>query len=65
MMIPKTMKGVLLTGHGGPEVLQYRIEQGKITPIVAQTFPLEAIAQAQDVFLKKKHVGKIVLTILD
>ncbi|MBB1382181.1 alcohol dehydrogenase catalytic domain-containing protein, partial [Shewanella sp. SR41-2] len=24
MMIPKTMKGVLLTGHGGPEVLQYR-----------------------------------------
>ncbi|RPA23604.1 alcohol dehydrogenase [Shewanella frigidimarina] len=41
------------------------IEQGKITPIVAQTFPLEAIAQAQDVFLKKKHVGKIVLTIPD
>ncbi|WP_372622221.1 alcohol dehydrogenase family protein [Alteromonas stellipolaris] len=49
-----------------PNVFQnlvHCIEQGKITPIVAQTFALEAIAQAQDVFLKKKHVGKIVLTI--
>lgn len=41
------------------------IEQGKINPIIAQTFPLEAINSAQDVFLQKKHVGKIVLTILD
>jgi len=43
--------------------LVHCIEQGKITPIVAQTFPLEAISLAQEAFLKKKHVGKIVLTI--
>lgn len=39
------------------------IEQGQISPIIAQTLPLEAINTAQDAFLKKKHVGKIVLTI--
>ncbi|WP_415228012.1 zinc-binding dehydrogenase [Psychromonas sp.] len=37
------------------------LESSKIKPIVAQTFPLEEISRAQDVFLKKKHVGKIVL----
>ncbi len=49
-----------------PEVFQNLvncIEQGKITPIVAQTFPLEEINKAQDIFLKKKHVGKIVLKV--
>lgn len=39
------------------------IEQGKIKPIVAQTFPLEEIKTAQDMFLEKKHVGKIVLKV--
>jgi NADPH:quinone reductase-like Zn-dependent oxidoreductase len=39
------------------------IEQKKITPIVALTFPLEEINTAQQVFLEKKHVGKIVLTV--
>jgi len=49
-----------------PEVFQNLvkcIEQGKIKPIVAQTFALEEINTAQSIFLKKKHVGKIVLTI--
>ncbi|WP_298940125.1 alcohol dehydrogenase family protein [uncultured Psychromonas sp.] len=39
------------------------IEQGKIKPIVAATFPLEEINKAQDTFLKKAHVGKIVLKV--
>lgn len=39
------------------------IEQGKIKPIVAHTFPLEEISTAQDVFLKKQHAGKIVLKV--
>lgn len=39
------------------------IEQEKIKPIVAKTFPLNEIVTAQQVFAQKQHVGKIVLTI--
>ncbi|MCP4630768.1 MAG: zinc-binding dehydrogenase [bacterium] len=39
------------------------IEQGVIKPIVAQSFALEEIREAQTLFLKKQHVGKIVLRI--
>ena len=39
------------------------IEQGKIKPIVAQTFPMKEIKSAQDTFLEKKHVEKIVLKV--
>lgn len=39
------------------------IETGQIRPLVAQTFPLEQIAQAQQLFLQKQFIGKIVLTI--
>ena len=39
------------------------IERGKVKPIVAHEFPLEEISTAQEVFLSKKHVGKIVLNI--
>ena len=39
------------------------IEQEKIKPIVAQTFPLNEIVTAQKVFAQKQHLGKIVLTI--
>jgi NADPH:quinone reductase-like Zn-dependent oxidoreductase len=37
------------------------IERGEIRPLVAMTYPLDAIADAQTAFLKKEHVGKIVL----
>ncbi len=49
-----------------PEVfanLIEHIEQGRIAPLVAETYPLEKIAEAQTAFLAKNHVGKIVLTI--
>ncbi|WP_300516418.1 alcohol dehydrogenase family protein [Aliiroseovarius sp.] len=37
------------------------IEAGKLTPLVAATYPLERIAAAQEAFLKKRHVGNFVL----
>lgn len=39
------------------------IEQGRISPLVAKSFNLEEIDNAQAYFLKKDHVGKIVLKI--
>ena len=57
-----------LTLHGctaqAPEVfpnLVGYLERGEITPLVAMEFPLQDIVQAQEVFLSKQHVGKIVL----
>ena len=49
-----------------PEVFKNlikHIERGVIKPIVAQSFSLEEICDAQTMFLKKQHVGKIVLKI--
>ena len=43
-----------------PQLISY-IESNRIRPLVAKTFPLEDIAQAQKEFLEKKHVGKFVL----
>ena len=37
------------------------VEQNRIKPLVAKTFALQEIAQAQREFLEKKHVGKFVL----
>jgi NADPH:quinone reductase-like Zn-dependent oxidoreductase len=43
-----------------PNLISY-IEKGEIRPLVAKTFPLEQIVEAQKEFTKKKHVGKFVL----
>jgi NADPH:quinone reductase-like Zn-dependent oxidoreductase len=43
-----------------PNLVSY-IEQGQLRPLVAKTFPLERIADAQREFLEKKHTGKFVL----
>ena len=51
-----------------PEVfgnLVQHIEQGRIKPLVAKTFKLEEIQQAQSAFQEKNHVGKIVLSVID
>jgi NADPH:quinone reductase-like Zn-dependent oxidoreductase len=37
------------------------IEQGKLRPLLAGTFPLEEIREAQTRFLEKRHVGNFVL----
>ena len=43
-----------------PNLISY-IEKGEIKPLVARTFPLEEMAEAQRIFLEKKHIGKFVL----
>ncbi len=48
----------------GPDVFKNLvgyIERGEVAPQVARTYPLADIAMAQEDFLKKKHVGKLVL----
>lgn len=48
----------------GPEVfpnLVGYIERGEIQPVVARTYPLREMAEAQRDFLSKRHTGKIVL----
>lgn len=37
------------------------IEQNQLRPLLAQTFPLQDLARAQQTFLEKKHVGNIVV----
>jgi NADPH:quinone reductase-like Zn-dependent oxidoreductase len=39
------------------------IERGEIRPLVAATYPLARIGDAQEAFLQKAHIGKIVLEI--
>jgi NADPH:quinone reductase-like Zn-dependent oxidoreductase len=39
------------------------IQRGEIKPLVAASFKLEDIVEAQEAFLTKAHVGKIVLTL--
>ena len=43
-----------------PNLITY-IECGEIKPLVAATFPLTEIVAAQEAFLTKRHVGKIVM----
>lgn len=43
-----------------PNLISY-IERGEIRPLLAKTFPLDQIVEAQKEFLEKKHVGKFVL----
>jgi NADPH:quinone reductase-like Zn-dependent oxidoreductase len=37
------------------------IERGEVRPVVSRTYPLSEIARAQEDFLRKEHVGKLVL----
>jgi NADPH:quinone reductase-like Zn-dependent oxidoreductase len=39
------------------------LERGEVVPLVAATYPLEEIAQAQRDFEAKRHVGKLVLIV--
>ena len=39
------------------------IERGEIRPLVATTYALRDMAAAQQDFLTKQHVGKIVLSV--
>ncbi len=39
------------------------IERGEIRPLVSAIFPLEKITTAQESFMEKSHIGKIVLVV--
>ena len=43
-----------------PNLVSY-IEKGEIRPLLAKTFPLKQIAEAQAEFMEKKHFGNFVL----
>jgi len=45
-----------------PNLVSY-IERGEIRPVVAATYDLSDIIKAQEAFLTKQHVGKIVLSL--
>jgi NADPH:quinone reductase-like Zn-dependent oxidoreductase len=45
-----------------PNLVTY-IERGEIQPVVAATYDLSDIVKAQEAFLTKQHVGKIVLSL--
>ena len=39
------------------------LERGELVPLVAATYPLSEIAEAQRDFEAKRHVGKLVLMV--
>ncbi|MGI9433622.1 MAG: alcohol dehydrogenase family protein [Geminicoccaceae bacterium] len=44
-----------------PDLVGY-IERGEIRPLLAETYPLENLREAQQAFIDKSHVGNIVVT---
>ncbi len=58
-----TLVGATVLDDGVFAALVGHIAAGRVKPLVAATYPLEAIAEAQTAFLQKAHVGKIVLEV--
>ena len=59
------MRAVVITRHGGPEVL--RVEErpdpaSELSPVVAQAFPFERAGEAHTFIQERRNVGKVVLT---
>lgn len=47
--------------HVFPDLIGY-IERGEIQPVLAATYPLSRLREAQQAFIDKKHTGNIVVT---
>ena len=60
-----TLKGSTWQDVEAFENLISYIENNQISPLIAATFPLKDIGKAQEMFLEKGFVGKIVLTVPD
>lgn len=58
-----TLMGCTVLDDGVFAALVRRIESGAIRPLVAAVYALDDIVAAQEQFLAKHHVGKIVLTV--
>jgi NADPH:quinone reductase-like Zn-dependent oxidoreductase len=57
------LTGATIVAPGTMRRLVGLIEQGLLRPLLAQTFPLQDLARAQEAFVQKKHVGSIVVEI--
>jgi NADPH:quinone reductase-like Zn-dependent oxidoreductase len=57
------LHGCTVLDPGVFSALVRRVERSEVRPVVAATFPLERIVEAQAQFGAKEHVGKIVLTV--
>ena len=55
------LTGATIVPPGSMQRVVRLIEQNHLRPLLAKTFPLHDLAQAQQVFLEKKHVGNIVV----
>jgi len=55
------LTGATIVPPGTMQRLVRMIEQNQLRPLLAQTFPLQDLARAQQAFLEKKHVGNIVV----
>jgi NADPH:quinone reductase-like Zn-dependent oxidoreductase len=60
-----TLFGCTVLGQEVFPNLIRRIEAGAVSPLVAETFPLRELAAAQQQFAAKRHVGKLVIDVLD
>ena len=58
-----TMFGCTVLGEGVFDGLVRLIELGEVMPLVAAVFALDQIVEAQQLFLTKQHIGKIVLRV--
>jgi NADPH:quinone reductase-like Zn-dependent oxidoreductase len=57
------LTGATITPPGTFARLIKLIERGELRPALAQAFPLKELARAQEVFMQKRHVGNIVVTV--
>ncbi len=57
------LTGATIAPSGTMKRMVSLIEQGLLKPVLAESFPLSHLAQAQEAFIAKKHIGNIVVTI--
>ena len=60
-----TLMGSTVVPAGTFNDLMTYINDGKLTPLLARTYPLKELRAAQQAFIEKKHVGNIVVTMKD
>lgn len=58
-----TMHGATVLPRGVFASLVSYIAEGRLSPIVAATYPLRKLAAAQEAFMAKRHVGNIVIEV--
>ena len=56
------LSGATIVPPGTMQRIVDLIEQNKLKPVLAKTFPLKELAKAQQFFQQKSHIGNIVVT---